>query len=116
MNNHTIVTAVFVLLLVFLLNPFGLLWMPDEFMYLVAASLAVVAAAFASLIMGEKARDEREEELRAHAARAGYLSGIFVLLLAIVVSVFQGEHVNEWIVITLAVMVLVRSFVRVKKE
>ena len=115
MNQQLIVTSVFVLLLVFLLNPLGL-WMPAELEYLMAAAVAVVAAVFASLIMGEKARDEREEHIRAHAARAGYVSGIFVLTLSIAVTMLQGNDVNAWVVIALAVMVLVRLFVRKREE
>lgn len=115
LTNLTIVTVIFVLLLVFLLNPFGL-WMPAELEYLMVAAVAVVAALFAGLIMGEKARDEREEQIRATSARAGYLAGIFILTLSIAVTVLQGGHVNEWIVGTLAAMVLVRMFMKTRGD
>lgn len=113
MNNTSIVALVLLLLLVFLANPFSL-WMPTELEYLTIAALAVVAAVFAGLVMGEKARDEREVELRAHAARAGYLAGIFMLTLGTAVPVLMGDHSNPWILAALGVMVIVRFIVRAK--
>lgn len=114
-SNTTIVTLVFALLLFFLANPFYW-WMPTELEYLTIAALAVVAALFAGLVMGEKARDEREVELRARAARAGYLAGIFTLTLGVVVPVLAGDHASPWVLAALGVMVLVRFFVRAKDE
>jgi len=115
MNNTSIVAAVFVLLLIFLANPFHF-WMPTELEYLTIAALAVVAAVFAGLVKGEKARDEREVELRAHAARAGYLSGIFVLTLGTAIPVLMGDHANPWILTALGTMIIVRFVSRGRSE
>jgi len=114
-SNISIVSLAFILLLLCLVNPFGF-WMPTELEYITVAALAVVSAVFAGLILGEKARDEREEALRAHAARAGYLTGVFMLTLSIAVTVLTGAHVDMWIPLTLAAMVIVRAFVRSKAE
>ncbi|XKT74214.1 MAG: hypothetical protein ACJKTH_02580 [Patescibacteria group bacterium UBA2163] len=111
MRNFVFVSSVFVLLLLLLINPLDW-WMPQEIVYLAVALLAVVAAIFAGMIFGEQARDEREETLRARAARAGYLVGVFVLTLAIAVTVLRGDYIDIWIPITLISMVLVRVFVR----
>jgi len=114
-NNLLIVSVVFLALLLLLMNPFGW-WMPNMLSYMIVAALAVVAAVYAGLVKGEKARDEREVEIRAHAARAGYLAGIFALTLAIAATVLSGKHVDVWISTTLAVMIIVRMFVRSKVE
>lgn len=114
-NNLLIVSIAFLVILVLLINPLNF-WMPTELEYLSAAALAVVAAIFAGLVMGEEAKDEREEEIRAKAARAGYLSGIYVLVFAIAYTILVGRHVNGWIPFTLIMMILVRMFVRSKVE
>lgn len=115
MNNTLVVTIVFVLLLVFLANPFGF-WMPSALEQLTIAALTVVAAVFAGLVTGEKARDEREEEIRAHSARAGYLAGIFILTLGTAIPVVVGGHPNIWVLIALGVMVVVRFISHRKSE
>jgi len=115
MSQLTVVSIALLIVLTLLGNPFGF-WMPSMFLYMLVAALAVVAAIFAGLVTGEKARDEREEQIRATAARAGYLSGIYVLVFAVAFTVLQGGHVNGWILFTLAMMILVRMFVRSKTE
>lgn len=114
-HNTTIVAAVFVLLLAFFANPFGL-WMPTTLQYMGVAALVVVAAIFAGLVMGEQARDEREEEIRAQSARAGYLAGIVVLTLGIIVPILMGDHANPWVLTALGAMIVVRFVVRIKSE
>lgn len=114
-NNTSIVAVVFVLLLVFLANPFGL-WMPTGLQYMTVAALVVVAAIFAGLVMGEKARDEREEELRAKSARAGYLAGIIVLTLGTAVPIIMGGHASPWVLTALGVMIVVRFISRRREE
>lgn len=113
MSNVAVVTGVLIILLVFLANPFGL-WMPTELEYLTLAAVVVVAAVFAGLVTGERVRDEREEALRAHAARAGYLTGIFILTGATAVTVLSGGHADPWVLGALGAMVLVRFFVRTR--
>lgn len=114
-TNSSIVAAVFIILLAFLANPFGW-WMPTELEYLAIAALVVVATVYSGLIRGEKARDEREVELRAHAARAGYLAGIFMLTFATAYTILGGGHANPWILASLGMMIIVRFIVRVKSE
>ena len=115
MNNTSIVAVVFVLLLVFLANPFSL-WMPTTLEYMTVTALVVVATIFAGLVVGEKVRDEREEELRNTSARAGYIAGIVILTLGIAIPILMGEHANPWILTALGAMVIVRFISRMKSE
>lgn len=116
MNNLTVVTIAFLILLFgFFLNPFYL-WMPVGLEYLMISALVVIAAVFAGLVLGEKPRDEREEQIRDASARAGYIAGVAILTLSIVITVLNGNRINEWVTITLAVMVLVRIFARSRER
>lgn len=115
-NSNTIIVAIaFIILLVFLANPFDF-WMPNVIEYMTAAAVVVVAVIFSGLVWKEKVRDEREVELRAHAARAGYLAGIYALVFAIAFSVLSGNYVDTWVIVALGVMILVRLLVRLKEE
>lgn len=109
--NQTVVSVVFVTLLVLVANPFGL-WMPSPLAYTGIAALAVVATVFAGLIRGEENGDEREVALRASAARVGYLAGVIILTGAIALSVLVGERANPWIVAALGAMVITRVISR----
>jgi hypothetical protein len=114
-SNSAVVSTILIALLVFLANPFYW-WMPSELEYISVAALAVVATVFAALVMGEKARDEREVEIRARSARAGYVAGIYILTLSIAASVFTGDHASPWILTALGAMVMARFFVRVRSK
>jgi hypothetical protein len=111
--QHSVASLTFVAALVFVLNPFDF-WMPSEFQVFVAGGVAIIAAVYVGFVYRDEGRDEREIMLRGKAARYGYSAGIAVLILSIVFALSTGEHPDVWAITALAVMVLVRLFVRAK--
>lgn len=112
---NAIVGIVFVIILAAFANPF-MLYMPSGGEYAALAALAAVAVIFVGLVFREEARDEREEALRARAARQGYLAGIVVLTVGIIVPVIHGHHADPWLLGALALMILLRLVSRVVSE
>ncbi len=109
-----ILELLIVIILLFLLtligNPF-MFWMPSMVM---VSSLVIIAAlvfTWACFMVSETASDEREELHRSHASRAAYLSAAAVLTLALI---YQGltNHIDFWIPLTLAVMILAKLITR----
>jgi hypothetical protein len=80
-------------------------WMPNMNEMLVLLIVTLLMLTWSGFVMYEKAFDEREVMLRMHAGRIAYLSGIGVLLIALIV---QGLNhtIDPWIMLALAVMVI----------
>jgi len=113
MNKNYLHIAVAVALSFFLmvcsdLVPF---WMPmmTEMTALVIASFLLLV--WAGFVLQETAHDEREVLLKMKAGRVAYLSGLGVLMVALIV---QGFHhaIDPWISIALSVMVLAKLLTR----
>lgn len=64
------------------------------------------------LFFKEQASDEREELHRYIASRYGYLAGSLVLLIGIVVETAHNRF-NEWLVLTLLVMIFTKIASRI---
>ena len=92
-----------------------MLWMPPLAVMLALLLVAVIVSAWAGFIMKEQAGDEREILHRMEAGRIGYLSGIGILLFALI---FQGlnHHIDPWITISLVVMVISKLVARIYFE
>ncbi|MCR4330379.1 MAG: hypothetical protein NUV49_00645 [Patescibacteria group bacterium] len=103
-TQETIISVVFIILLLLFLNPFGF-WMPGMLLYMMIAGLVVSFALFASFIWKEQARDEREQLHKMIAGRVGYLSGIAVLVLGVVVESITS-HVDPWLIAVLGAMII----------
>jgi uncharacterized membrane protein len=101
-----IISVAFVLLLILLLNPFNF-WMPTSVQMMLIALVVIVFALFASFVWREKARDEREEYHKMTAGRIGYLAGIAILVLGVVVQAFS-HTLDPWLVSALGVMVVTK--------
>jgi len=99
------ITALFLIILILFLNPFGL-WMPDRVVYIMIAGVIILFALFTSFVWREKAHDEREQLHKMVAGRIAYLIGVGVLVFAIVVEGITAPHVDPWLVIALSGMVL----------
>lgn len=110
-----LIGIIFILILGAFADPL-MLYMPSGTEYAALAVLTVVAAIFVGLVFREVARDEREEALRARAARWGYLAGIVTLTVGIIVPVLGGQHASPWVVGALAAMILVRLASRAFSE
>lgn len=111
---HIIVAGVLTFFLLALadLIPF---WMPmmGEMTALLIVSLLMLT--WAGFVMKEATHDEREVLLKMKSSRAAYLSGLGVLMLALIVQGFKHE-IDPWIAIALAVMVLAKLFTRLYEE
>jgi hypothetical protein len=107
MKNNILQIAVALVIIFFLLalGDFLPFWMPnmDEMLALLVVTLLMLI--WSGFVMYEKAVDEREVMLRMHAGRVAYLSGIGVLLTALIVQGF-AHAIDPWIMLTLAVMVV----------
>lgn len=91
----------------------------DPFMYFMpsAAAMALLfvsatcVVVFAGFVMREKGGDEREAAHRSNAGRTGYLAGLAILTVALVVQGLAHD-IDGWIPLTLGVMVVAKLVAR----
>lgn len=112
MNNilSCVILSLLALVLFTLVDPF-MYWMPTMVQMgalMVAAVLLLVWVAF---VLREESRDEREVQLRAHAGRSAYLSGVTVLVVALVVQGFT-HSIDPWVPVALIAMVAAKLAAR----
>ncbi len=100
------VALILLILVLFAYNPFHL-WMPPAVVMMMATALVVVFGLFVALVWREKIHDEREHLHRLLAARLGFISGIAVLVGAIVIQTWQHD-VDGWLPLAFTVMVLTK--------
>lgn len=117
MNKKYLYITVAAVLAFFLLTLADLVpfWMPMMGEMTALLLVVILLLIWAGFVMQENAHDEREVLLKMKSARVAYLSGLAVLMLALVV---QGiEHaIDPWIAIALAVMVVTKLFIRLYEE
>ena len=114
MKNNVIekvVGAALIVTAMLLLNPFDF-WMPDMMVMGMLASVLVLFGVFASFILRENSRDERDELHRTLAGRNAFLIGSATLIMGIVVQGYQ-HAIDPWLVITLIVMLVVKIATRI---
>ncbi len=104
--QEIIVSLVFIVLLVLLLNPFNF-WMPTNMLMVMLVGLIIVFTLFASFVWRENAKDERELLHRMFAGRVAYLVGTGTLVLAIIIQCFLHQ-LDPWLVLVLVLMVLAK--------
>ncbi|HVT01602.1 MAG TPA: hypothetical protein VHE53_05260 [Patescibacteria group bacterium] len=105
-TSELAVSIIFILLLIFFLNPFHIL-MPDPMLTLMIVVLLVLFGIFASFVFQENVHDERESLHRFIAARFAYLIGTGVLVIGIIIQSLS-HNVDIFLVITLILMVLAK--------
>lgn len=113
-NNFTkeiAVSLVLIVLTVLLLNPFHF-WMPEMMVMVILGFTLVIFAIFASFILREQATDEREVMHRMLSGRIAFLTGSALLTLGIIVQSLD-HTVDEWLVITLVIMILSKIVSRI---
>ncbi|HUO50015.1 MAG TPA: hypothetical protein VMU25_00355 [Candidatus Paceibacterota bacterium] len=98
--------TVFCVIAILLLNPMHF-WMPTSAHMTILAIGAVAFGAFATLVVRERALDERDEVHRSRAGRAAFLIGSFLLVVGIAVESISHE-VDPWLVIVLLGMVIAK--------
>jgi len=110
-HEFTIVGALLFFAFLFF-NPFDF-WMPNTVTLLMAGGLVVVFAVFAGVVLHEKPEDEREVSHTMNASRTGYLLGLTIVVLGIVVEALTAYRIDPWLIAALVVMAagkLVTSF------
>ncbi|HEX9608709.1 MAG TPA: hypothetical protein VGA06_00650 [Candidatus Paceibacterota bacterium] len=103
-RNEIIISIIFAVLIALFLDPF-MLWMPDSLMYMLVGALVIFFTLFAGFMWKERALDEREQLHKMIAGRIGYLIGVGVLVLGLVVQTFT-THPDPWLVVALGGMVI----------
>ena len=93
-----------IILGVLLTDPFDIT-MNNMALIVISGLLFATFGIFAGLFWHEDAADEREAVLVDKAGRLGYLSGLCLLVVALVVQSFN-HSVDSWLVLTIAVMVV----------
>lgn len=90
-------------------------WMPMMGQMAALSIVVVLLLVWVGLVMQENAQDEREILLKMKAGRVAYLSGLVVLTIGLVEQAFSN-HIDPWIAVALAVMVLSKLFTRLYSE
>jgi len=106
------VVVVFFLLVLADLIPF---WMPMMGEMIALLIVVILLLVWVGFVLKETAHDEREVLLKMKSGRVAYLSGLGVLMLALIVQGFS-HTIDPWIAIALAVMVLAKLFTRFLEE
>lgn len=101
--KELLISIILVVLLVAIMNPFGLL-MPGMVQMVIMGAVAVAFAVFAGFVWRERARDEREERNRMQVGRIAFLAGGAMLVIGTFVQV-MAHAVDPWLPGTLAVMI-----------
>lgn len=104
--NETLVAGVLIVVLFLVLNPSGVLMLSMMQMSLVIA-LAVLVVLFAGMIWKETSADEREELHRLRAGRYGYLAGLAVGVIGVIIQAVR-HAVDPWLIYTLGIMILAK--------
>ncbi len=99
-----IITGIVLIVLVFfVLNPFHS-YMPDPVAMMALFLSVVVFGFFASFVLRENPRDERENLHRMFAGRTAFLAGSFVLMLGILLQALH-HAIDAWLVYAFAAMI-----------
>ena len=89
---------------VLLTDPIGIT-MNNMTLILVSGLLLASFGTFAGILWQEKPADEREAVMLDRAGKFGYLTGLCVLVVALVVQSFD-HSVDAWLVLTIAAMII----------
>ncbi len=106
MSKEISAVLVLVVLLVLLVNPYDI-WMPTMMNVMIITLLLVVFGLFASVILREGARDEREGVHRSLAGRYAFLVGSLILIGGISYQSFT-HSLDIWLPVTLVAMILTK--------
>ncbi len=114
MANNTFsegaVSAILVILLVAIANPYHL-WMPNMLHLTMLAITLVVFGLLAAFVLREGAVDERESTHRMLAGRTAFLTGTATLIAGIVYQSYF-DILDIWLVLVLVVMVMAKITAR----
>ena len=105
-KKELLISAILIGLLVLILNPSNF-WMPDMMHTTILALTIVLFGIFASFILHEQAKDEREVTHRMLAGRVAFLAGSTTLIVGIIFQVIKDD-IDPWLIFTLVVMILMK--------
>lgn len=105
--SETIMSLVFVVLLLACIDPFHL-WMPTAVQKTALVGVALAGLVYAGLIFRQRPRDERDTLHVLRSNRGGFLAGVVGLCGYIVYRMAIGATLDKAIVVILAVMVIVK--------
>ncbi len=117
-NNYFIseilISLTLLLILIFCLNPFGIL-MPPPLVSMLVISLLLFVGIFASFIWKERSGDERENYHKLLAGHLAFLTGVGLLGIAIA---FQelNHTLDPWLVYILIAMLLAKIIGRIYSQ
>jgi Kef-type K+ transport system membrane component KefB len=106
------ISVAVLVMLALLIHPF---WMPMGLVVVCIALLAVLVFGLCVFVWRETPRDEREYVAVAQAGRSAYLVGGVLLTIGVTVQTLQ-HHVDIWLVLGLAGMVLAKVISTASKE
>jgi len=109
------VSLILALLLIYVINP-GMLWMPSMLEKHIGILVLVLFIGFSIFFWREKPRDEREILHAAHAGRYAYFAGASVLMIGILYEFYTHYEVDIWLLISLAIMILTKTGIRIWNE
>lgn len=104
-SEVTMTTVLLILLLLFL-DPFMVV-MSHTLVYMAICLLILFFVLFAGLVWREGAVDEREVMHRMMASRAGYLAGMAVLIIMVIVETI-GNHPKTGLILALMAMIVAK--------
>jgi len=97
--NEILIGLIVLVLAIGTLNPFGI-WMPNEVEMLVYFLVVIVFGIFAVFVWREKARDEREEQMRMKVGRLSWIFGTSIIIFGVLVQAF-AHSVDPWLIYAL---------------
>lgn len=100
---HIVLALILVALLFALTDPF-MYWMPPAAVTMALVAAVGLVAVFAGFVVRENGGDERERLNRSYAGRVGYLAGLAILTLALIIQGLAHE-LDPWIPISLGAMI-----------
>jgi membrane glycosyltransferase len=106
------VSIAVLVVLALLVHPY---WMPMGLIVVCIAMLAVLVFGLGVFVWREQPRDEREYQLMAQTGRSAYLTSAAVLTVGVAVQTLQ-HHLDIWLVLGLASMVLVKILSHVSND
>jgi hypothetical protein len=99
-------------MLALLIHPY---WMPMGLVVVCIAVLAALVFGLGVFVWHENPRDEREYAIASQAGRTSYLVGAAILTVGVAVQTLQ-HHVDLWLVLCLASMVLAKIITNAYKD
>lgn len=104
--SEILISIILVILLTLLLDPLGFV-MATSLQMMVILFILIIFIAFSVFVWKEKPKDEREELHNHVTSRFAYLSGITILVVALIYQSLTYT-LDPWIIIALIVMILAK--------